>query len=262
MYSITRPLSPGSEKIEGVLFDLGHTLLYFDGDWTQSIPQSDAQLVTSLRSAGYHLDGEAFIPRFRSLLQAYHQERENEFIEYTTAYILRQVLAEYGYQAVTDEVIQKALASMYRVTQASWKPEPDAHPTLETLRKYGYRLGLISNAGDDADVQTLLDQANLRAYFEIILTSAGQGIRKPNPEIFWTALKHLNIHPGKVAMVGDTLGADILGAYNAGIYSIWITRHAESPANRAHADTIQPDAKIERLEDLSPLLACLSGSPA
>jgi FMN phosphatase YigB (HAD superfamily) len=63
-------------------------------------------------------------------------------------------------------------------------------------------------------------------------------------------------------MVGDTLGADILGAYNAGIYSIWITRHAESPANRAHADTIQPDAKIESLEDLYPLLACLSGSPA
>jgi hypothetical protein len=100
VYSITRPLSPDSEKIEGVLFDLGHTLLYFDGDWTQSIPQSDAQLVASLRSAGYHLDGETFIPRFRSLLQAYHQERENEFIEYTTAYILRQVLAEYGYPVV------------------------------------------------------------------------------------------------------------------------------------------------------------------
>jgi HAD superfamily hydrolase (TIGR01662 family) len=218
--------------------------------------------VASLHSAGYPLDKETFISRFRSMLRAYHQERENEFIEYTTAYILRQALVECGYPAVTDQVIREALASMYRVTQASWKPEPEAHTTLGTLLDYGYRLGLISNAGDDADVQTLLDQASLRAYFEIILTSAGQGIRKPNPDIFWTALQHMNIPPGNVAMVGDTLGADILGAYNAGIYSIWITQHADTPANRAHADTIQPDAKIEHLVDLIPLLACLSGSPA
>jgi FMN phosphatase YigB (HAD superfamily) len=61
-------------------------------------------------------------------------------------------------------------------------------PHWKPCANTGYRLGLISNAGDDADVQTLLDQANLRAYFEIILTSAGQGIRKPNPKIFWTAL--------------------------------------------------------------------------
>jgi FMN phosphatase YigB (HAD superfamily) len=55
-------------------------------------------------------------------------------------------------------------------------------------------------------------------------------------------------------MVGDTLGADILGAQHAGVYSIWVTRHADTPANRAHADTIQPDALIECLEDLHPLL--------
>lgn len=261
MYSINRPRSPGEEIIEGVLFDLGHTLLYFDGDWTQSIPQSDAQLVASLQSAGYQMDGQLFIPRFRSQLQAYHKERESEFIEYTTAYILRQVLAEFGYPAVADEIVRNALAAMYTVTQASWKPEPDAHATLETLLSLGYRLGLISNAGDDADVQTLLDQANLRSYFEVILTSAGQGIRKPNPVIFWTALERLQMSPGRAVMVGDTLGADILGAYNAGIYSIWIARHGDTPGNRAHADTILPDASIESLGDLRPLLDCLTGHP-
>lgn len=262
MYSINRPRSPGDESIEGVLFDLGHTLLYFDGDWTQSIPQSDAQLVASLQLAGYQIDRQQFIPRFRSQLQAYHKERESEFIEYTTAYILRQVLAEFGYSVVTDGIIRNALASMYTVTQASWKPEPDAHSTLETLLQDGYRLGLISNAGDDADVQTLLDQANLRSYFEVILTSAGQGIRKPNPVIFWTALERLKIPPARAAMVGDTLGADILGAHNAGIFSIWIERHGDTPANRAHADTILPDATIHSLADLRSLLDCLAGSPA
>ena len=168
------------------------------------------------------------------------------------------MLIEQGYPATSQEVVRKALAAMYTITQASWKPEMDAHSTLEILRTAGYRLGLISNAGDDADVQTLIDQANLRRYFEVILTSAGQGIRKPNPEIFWTALEHMKIPPGKAAMVGDTLGADILGARNAGMYSIWITRRADTPANRAHADTIQPDAAIERLGDLHSLLTYLA----
>jgi FMN phosphatase YigB (HAD superfamily) len=59
-------------------------------------------------------------------------------------------------------------------------------------------------------------------------------------------------------MVGDTLGADILGASNAGIFSIWYTRWGDTPSNRAHAFTIVPDAKIARLVDLPPLLEHLN----
>jgi putative hydrolase of the HAD superfamily len=122
------------------------------------------------------------------------------------------------------------------------------------LNAQGHRLGLISNAGDDADVQTLIDQSNLRGYFDIILTSAALGIRKPNPRIFQTALDHWGIPASRAAMVGDSLGADILGARNAGIYSVWITRRADTPANRSHEDTIRPDAVITTLAELIPLL--------
>jgi FMN phosphatase YigB (HAD superfamily) len=59
-------------------------------------------------------------------------------------------------------------------------------------------------------------------------------------------------------MVGDTLGADILGAQNAGIYAIWITRRADVPANRAHQDTIHPDAAIDSLAEIPGLLEKLS----
>ena len=58
----------------------------------------------------------------------------------------------------------------------------------------------------------------------------------------------------RVAMVGDTLGADILGAQNADIYSIWITRRADNPANQAHADTIKADMKIATLKELTKRL--------
>ena len=59
-------------------------------------------------------------------------------------------------------------------------------------------------------------------------------------------------------MVGDKLGADILGAKNAGIFAIWVTRYADTPANRDHLDTIQPDAVIPSIKELPALLESLS----
>ncbi len=241
--------------IYAVLFDLGGTLIYFDGEWPQVIQESNQELLQSLLSAGLRIqDGEVFLGQFRARLERYYAERETEFIEFTTAYILRALLEEWGFVNVPDSTIRQALDRMYAVSQMHWKAEADAHPTLQWLRQRGYRLGLISNAGDDNDVQTLVDQACLRPYFDLILTSAALGIRKPNPRIFQIALAHWGIQPAQAAMVGDTLGADILGARNAGLFSIWITRRASTPANRAHENTIHPDATITALSELPALL--------
>ena len=58
----------------------------------------------------------------------------------------------------------------------------------------------------------------------------------------------------EAAMVGDTLDADILGSNRMGIFSVWITRRSDTPANRANAGTIKPDAEIETLAELPGLL--------
>jgi FMN phosphatase YigB (HAD superfamily) len=143
---------------------------------------------------------------------------------------------------------------MYAVSQSHWLPEEEAVSTLESIQSRGIRMGLISNAGDDTDVQVLVDKARLRPFFEIVLSSAACGIRKPNPQIFHLALEQMNASPQEAYMVGDTLRADVLGASNANIFSIWITRRADNPANRSHTDNIVPDATIEGLAELPPLL--------
>jgi len=240
--------------VNTVLFDLGSTLIYFDGDWEQLHPQRDSALMSRLHAAGIHPPQEAFLAQFNAMLRSYYTERETEFIEQTTAYLLRLALEEWDYTDVPDEAIHDTLAGMYAISQAHWKAEADVHVTLESLKAQGYRLGLVSNAGDDADVQTLIDRSNLRGYFDIILTSAALGIRKPNPRIFQTALDYWGIPASQAAMVGDSLGADILGARNAGLYSVWITRRADTPANRSHEDTIRPDAVINSLSELIPLV--------
>ncbi|HEX7973098.1 MAG TPA: HAD family hydrolase [Anaerolineales bacterium] len=249
---MSRPTS--RRRLDAVIFDLGNTLIYFDTDWPKVLTQADGILFAHLKAAGLDLDGREFLPTFRTRLEAYYRERETEFIEYTTQYVLRILLAEWGYPDVPDAILRPALDAMYAATQAHWQPEPDAIPTLQTLKGLGYHIGLISNAADDRDVQTLIDKAGVRPYLERVLTSAAEGIRKPNPRIFHTLLNDWGIPPQRAAMVGDTLGADILGARNAGMFSIWIARRADNPANRAHAGTIRPDATIATLVELPGLL--------
>lgn len=240
--------------IAAVIFDLGSTLIHFEDEWHEVFTHSNQDLLDHLQAAGIVLDGEVFLNQFKARLDEYYLQREAEFIEYTTRYLLQTLLDEWGYPDVSPDIIDSALETWYRVSEARWKTEEDAIPTLERLRDRGYRLGLISNAGDDANVQRLVDQAALRPYFDIILSSAKLGIRKPNPRIFEHALNHLGTPPAQAAMVGDTLGADILGAQNAGIFAIWITRRADTPANQAHQDTIQPDAVIGTLSEIPEVL--------
>lgn len=240
-----------------VLFDLGSTLIYSDGSWPEVIKKAMRAVYDQLVIKGLSLDRDKFIETFHQRLNDYYIERDTEFIEYTTSYILSTLLETWGYSDLPVDMIQQAVDSLYAVTQQHWRTETETHNTLQTLREQGYRLAIISNAGDDNDVQSLVNNANIRPYFEIILSSANLGIRKPNPRIFEIALEKLHAAPNQAVMVGDTLGADILGAQNAGIFDIWITRRADTPANRAHADTITPSAQIESLAELPGLLARL-----
>ena len=241
-------------QIQAVIFDLGNTLIYFNGAWPVVMARADEAMIRHLRAAGLHLDEGSFLSELRARLNSYYRERESEFIEYTTRYYLRETLAEYGYPDVSEDLLTAVLEGYYAVSQESWLPDEEAIPTLEALKERSYPLGLISNAADDADVQTLVDKADICAYFDQVLSSAALGIRKPDPRVFQPLLDHWRLAPERVAMVGDTLGADILGAQNAGLFSIWVKRWAATPANRAHADTIHPDATIEHIGQLPALL--------
>lgn len=243
--------------LKGLIFDLGNTLLYFAGDWPDVFMQADIAMTNSLVQMGYQLDQDRFAEDFRDQLNAYYVARNQQYVELTTAYILKNLMAAYGYPDVSDQVIERALEKLYQVSQAYWLPEQDAFSTLAELKEQGYRLGIISNASDDADVQNLIDKAELRPLLDFVLSSAACGIRKPAPEIFHFALEQWGFSPAEVAMVGDTLDADILGGNKAGLFTIWITRRADTPANQANQEAIRPDATIHSLAELPGLLAGL-----
>ena len=244
-----------SLPLKVILFDLGSTLIYSKDPWPPIYEQADQALMQALQQAGIPLEIKRFSSEFETFLDSYYARRGTSTIEKTTFSALQELLEQKGFQDIPDSLVRAALDAMYSITQQNWHLETDTIPTINNLLEQGYRLGMISNTSDDRNVQQLVDRWELRPFFETIITSAGCGIRKPDERIFRLALNHFGIQPEQAAMVGDLLEADILGANQTGIYSIWITRRTQMPDEGEL--TIQPQAVIDTLDQIPGLLADL-----
>ena len=246
--------------IRGVIFDLGSTLICTEHEhnWGAVLPRMRADLVAHLQAAGYALDEPAFLNRLAARFDEFDRQRQTDWVEYTTGWILRTTLAEMGAPPIPPAALAEALRVYYAYSESLWRPAPGVHALLQNLAGTGRRLAIVSNAGDAANVDRLIDQAELRPYFDPIIVSAAVGLRKPNPRILELALQPWGLPPAECLMVGDTLGADILGAQLAGLRNVWLTACADHPANRAHAGTITPEAQIASLQELPALLEKLN----
>ncbi len=244
--------------IRGVIFDLGSTLIWFEGEWPEIIQESTEVLARQLERDGYQLDGNSFKEEFIKELQESYHVREQDWEERTTSSLLRNVLARFEHRDVSDEAIERAIFQFYNVSEHRWSPMEGVYEVLDELRVKGMCLGIISNAGDEGNVQRLIDNAQLRPYFKPIYISAALGIRKPNPKLFEMVLESWDLPADQVVMVGDNLAADILGAQNAGVHQIWLTTEADTPSNREHASVIMPEATAESITEVPALLQQLT----
>src|SRR5574337_1849130 len=172
--------------LRGVIFDLGSTLLYMEHDhnWGVILSRMRADMLAHLQDAGYALDGPDFLSRMSARFAEFDRQRQTDWVEYTTEWILRATLEEMGAPPPSPQLVAGAIAAYYAYSESQWRLMPGVHETLQQLAACGLRLALISNASDAGNVHRLIDNARLRAYFDPILVSAAVGIRKPNPKIF------------------------------------------------------------------------------
>jgi HAD superfamily hydrolase (TIGR01549 family) len=238
--------------LRAVLFDLGGTLMYERATWDAIIAHADEALTNYLRGEGMELNLSTFPREFRNRLGKYFSQREQDLLETTYSFVLRDVLKDKGYGDISESIIRNALDQLFAITQTNWRLEEDTLSTLQKLETDGYRMGLISNAGDDQDVQQLARRFGIDRYFDFILTSAACSYRKPHRRIFELALSNWYFLPSEAVMVGDNLDADVRGAQSVGLFAIWLRRRAGERTQDQLS--IQPDATLASLSELPAFL--------
>ncbi|NIM93483.1 MAG: HAD-IA family hydrolase [Anaerolineales bacterium] len=246
--------------IRGVIFDLGRTLIYFNGDWNEVFERSLKALKDYLIAKDYGIDEGEFINAFRKELEVSRMERYLDNVERPTADLFRDVMTRFGYNHLTEHDVEQAMETLYAVSEEHWIPISGSDRIVRNLKEEGFLTGLISNAGDERNVSRLMDKANLGGLFDPILVSASVGIRKPAMELFKKVLGEWELSPEEVVMVGDSLGEDIRGARDAGIHQIWMKSYVDPDTFTSSMESIIPEMVAENIEEVPQLIESIGST--
>lgn len=235
-----------------IFFDLGNTLLYYQGDRVAIELEAYQALAQSLSSSGIPIPTKKFLKRFQNVMQSYYRRRTTTLIEETTIQQIRCVLSEFGQENVPNLILRKALDQMYRITEPHWQLDPDTHSCLNLLRSIGLQIGLISNASDSPNAFRLLRMHRLYSFFSTILISSVVGYRKPHQQIFLAALRTCpNTQGHHIFMVGDLMSTDIVGGFQNGMRTVWLSKHAEPMEDAESEPQLKPDLVFSSLSGLA-----------
>jgi HAD superfamily hydrolase (TIGR01509 family) len=174
-----------------------------------------------------------------------------------------EVLQEMGYSIDAAE-LESVVAQLEYSCLADTELVPGTAEALDALRVEGVRLGVVSSAGFPPFVEKALERFDLRRFFDEVLTSAGEGMYKSDPEIFRRAVARMGGTPDEAVHVGDHAMYDVDAAAKAGLSTIWFAREAERTA-RLHGhdwEALQrtgsrADAVVTDLRDVPAAVARL-----
>ena len=220
--------------IDAVLFDWGDTLIEF---------VYDPELIEAGQRAGLEALAREELPPADAVARHFRERYEPLFwapgtieeLEYPG--LVRQLLADFDVTVDDEE-----LARFLEAEHAAWDPArrlgAHSHALLDSLRRRGLKLGLVSNAFDPGWLlRRDLDSSGLTERLDAIVFSSEVGKRKPHPSIFEHALDELGVSPERALFVGDRLYEDVRGASELGmttVQALWF-RADENP------DGAEPD---------------------
>ncbi|MEM7411922.1 MAG: HAD-IA family hydrolase [Myxococcota bacterium] len=100
----------------------------------------------------------------------------------------------------------------------AWALRGGTREALEALRRYGLRLGVVSNF--DHRLPGILDGLGVREHFASVVLAGDVGAEKPDPAIFERALAELDVPASEALFVGDDAEKDLAGAQRAGLRAL------------------------------------------
>jgi putative hydrolase of the HAD superfamily len=212
-------------KYRAVIFDLWQTLV----PW----PVEGAQRMYDGLAA--HFGAEP--GRFRELWLGGRRDRELGPMEPH----LRSLAEELG----SECDIAAAVTIRRDWTLEHLVPRPDAVPTLQELRRRGYRLGMISAC--TAEVPEVWDQTPFGGLFDSAIFSCSVGVSKPDRRIYELCLEELGVRAEEVLFVGDGANDELPGAERAGVTALQLRAPGEPLTEEGER---WEGAYVERLSDV------------
>jgi len=199
-----------NRKYDAVIFDLFGTLV------DNILPdQYHACLAETARVL--LLDRKAFITCWVD--EVFRGQRRTGVFPSSAAQI-EHVCARFGIPP-DPAMVEEAVQAQYRYFGLpSLAPRDDVPETLATLRRAGYRIGLISDCS--WEVPELWEQTALAALIDVPIFSCAAGARKPDPRLYALALERLAVPPTRCLYVGDGSGLELTGARTAGMDAVLI----------------------------------------
>lgn len=136
---------------------------------------------------------------------------------------LETVLAGHGRDGDLHSYAETTITEMFEgLRQADLFPEiPAMIAGLEGAR---IPWGIVSNV-DEVDLEAILTNHGLRP--TIAVSSERVMSYKPEGLIFRTALEEMGLPASRVVHVGDSPKADIAGAIEVGLDTIWVNRYGK-----------------------------------
>ncbi|MFA4700844.1 TIGR02253 family HAD-type hydrolase [Pyrococcus kukulkanii] len=192
--------------IKVIFFDLDDTL----ADTSRLAEMARKNAIENMIRHGLPVDFDTAYSELMELIKEYGSNFPHHF-----DYLLRRLDIPYDPKLVAAGVIA------YHNTKFAYLREvPGARRVLIRLRELGYRLGIITDGNPIKQWEKIL-RLEMDDFFEHVIISDFEGVKKPHPKIFRKALKAFNVKPNEAMMVGDRLYSDIYGAKNVGMKTVW-----------------------------------------
>ncbi len=201
-----------------LFFDLDHTL--WDFETNAKLTLKDVYTTHQLYNLG--------IVNFDDFFTKYSFYNEKLWDRYTKGFIKQEelrwkriwlTLLDYK---IANEVLARQLSGDFlEILPTKTALFSHTLELLDYLKNKGYGMHLITN-GFEKVQHAKLKYSKLHNYFTHVITSEGSNSIKPQKEIFEYALAKAKTNTNQSIMIGDNIEADILGATNAGLPTIYV----------------------------------------
>lgn len=225
-----------------LFFDLDHTLWDFEINAKETL--QDVFEINTLQEIGI-TDQVYFVERY-----CYH----NDVLwkKYTEGKIRqdqlrwkRMWLTLLDFKIAREDLAKKMASEFLERLPYKRNIFPYAKEILQYLLDKNYRLHLITNGFDHIQNEKL-KSSGLCHYFEEVITSESSNSLKPHRAIFEFAIVKTGAQKKESIMLGDNLDADIKGAMEAGLDTVFVN-HLKIKSN------IHPTYTIHHLQELETI---------